>query len=287
LLPPWLAPYRKRRITREQDAAISNCAGEHQGKRILEELNQAVVVKQMPPWLIPNQRRKSIREQDAAISNSTAQHKENHFPCVQVQSAHRKIASNAAMNVDVTTTETLFSAQDKAEEVMRIDVQSESGPSQKRDDQDFAMNLPRDVVEAVLEDCEEVGSHNSPGMIQQQARDANVQVPASWNQSKTPVITLQPLNKREYRGIVKYFRGSFGWIVCEEIAADYPDCDVMVHKLDCAFRPRQGQEVSFRLALNERGNPQAMQVRIYEALEINARDWFAERGSHRSMTSRK
>jgi hypothetical protein len=159
-------------------------------------------------------------------------------------------------------------------------MQSEGGPSQKKGDQDFAMSLPQDVVESVLRDCEEANSYDTPGLLQQPIRDS-VLASASWNQCKTPAVTLRPLSNRKYRGVIKYFRGSFGWIVCEEIAADYPDCDVMVHKLDCAFRPRQGQEVSFRLALNERGNPQAMQVRIYKALEINARDWFAERGSHR------
>jgi hypothetical protein len=288
LLPPWLARNQRRKITREQDATNSNSAAEHEAKNIVKELDQAVAVKLLPPWLVRSRRRGITREQDAAISNSTVEHETIHTACVQVQSVNdREVATNAAMHVDVTTKETVVGTQDKAEEVMRMDVQSESGSSQKRDDRDFAMNLPRDVVEAVLMDCEEVGSHDSAVMLQHRVKDTNVHSSASWNQSKTPAITLQPLSNREYRGVVKYFRGSFGWIVCGEIAADYPDCDVMVHKLDCAFRPGQGDEVSFRLALNERGNPQAMQVRMCKALEINARDWFAERESRRNIASRK
>jgi hypothetical protein len=90
--------------------------------------------------------------------------------------------------------------------------------------------------------------------------------------------------------VVKYFRGSFGWIVCEAVAVDFPGRDIMVHKSDCLgdFRPKQGDTVSFRLALNGRVDPQAMKVGRFEAVEINAREWFqattAERSKLRTST---
>jgi hypothetical protein len=73
-------------------------------------------------------------------------------------------------------------------------------------------------------------------------------------------ITLTPINGTVYHGEVKSFKGSYGWLVCKALKADYPNCDVMMHKNDCNFRPRWGNRVIFRLALNGYGNPQAVEV---------------------------
>merc|ERR1719392_138896 len=79
--------------------------------------------------------------------------------------------------------------------------------------------------------------------------------------SNTPA-PLVPTNTKVYQGTIKWFRGSYGWLVCDAVAADYPDCDVMVHKKDCNFKPALGDQVCFRLALNGYGNPQAVSVKM-------------------------
>jgi len=44
-----------------------------------------------------------------------------------------------------------------------------------------------------------------------------------------------PVSQKRYQGIVEYFRGSYGRVVCEEVSAK-----VFLHKTKCDFRPRQG-----------------------------------------------
>merc|ERR1712224_112004 len=80
---------------------------------------------------------------------------------------------------------------------------------------------------------------------------------------------LTPISDNIYKGIIKFFRGSFGWISCKALEAEYPDCDIMVHKNDChhfecneSGKPKQGNLVCFRLALNAQGDPQAVDVKI-------------------------
>lgn len=77
---------------------------------------------------------------------------------------------------------------------------------------------------------------------------------------------------------MKFFRGSFGWIACEEISKEYSGRDIYVHINDCDFRPKAGDEVEFRLALGEGGGPKAVRVtKVKDPEVINARDWFAAR----------
>merc|ERR1711972_390721 len=92
------------------------------------------------------------------------------------------------------------------------------------------------------------------------------------------VVVSEPIDKRKYIGRVSWFRGSHGWVRCEEIAANYGGLDAFVHNNDCDVKPSQGDEVEFRLALDNRGNPKAVKVQQAKAREvIDARDWFALR----------
>lgn len=115
-----------------------------------------------------------------------------------------------------------------------------------------------------------------------------VQACAVSQGSAKVTVSLTPIGGRVYKGVVTWFRGSYGWISCEAIAAEYPGCDVMVHKNDCNFRPRQDDLVQFRLALNGSGHPQAFDVAKHCEKVINARDWFsastAERKEMRSTS---
>jgi hypothetical protein len=124
LLPPWLAPTRRRRITREQDAATLNSKAEHEAKSIFSEIDQAVVVKQLPPWLVRNRKRVISGAQHAAVFNSTVEHEAKSSIRVRAQSINEeKLASNEVMNVDATTNKAVGGTQDKSEEVMRLDAE--------------------------------------------------------------------------------------------------------------------------------------------------------------------
>jgi hypothetical protein len=103
----------------------------------------------------------------------------------------------------------------------------------------------------------------------------------STARSKTSVPSV-PTSTKRYQGIIKWFRGSYGWLVCDTVATDYPGCDVMVHKSDCNFKPKLGDQVCFCLALNAQGNPQAVSVKMQSEHIINARDWFKANASERS-----
>jgi cold shock CspA family protein len=92
--------------------------------------------------------------------------------------------------------------------------------------------------------------------------------------------SLRPVDTRVYQGIVKWFRGAYGWLVCEALAKDFPDTDVFLHKNDCNFKPRPGDEVCFRMALNGQGIPQAVKVAMQD--RINARDWFDAKASNKA-----
>lgn len=65
-----------------------------------------------------------------------------------------------------------------------------------------------------------------------------------------------------YHGIVKWFRGSYGWIVCKDVAKKYRGSDVFLHKFDCDSVPKLGDPVSFRFTLDDKGNPKAVEARI-------------------------
>jgi len=87
---------------------------------------------------------------------------------------------------------------------------------------------------------------------------------AAWprGSTKAPMV-LTPINADVHQGVVKWFRGSYGFLVCESVTADYPGCDVLLHKNECDFKPRQGDRVQFCLALTNLGNPQAVKVAMH------------------------
>jgi len=97
-----------------------------------------------------------------------------------------------------------------------------------------------------------------------------------------------------YHGVVKHFRGSFGWIACTEVARKYCGSDVFLHKLDCNTIPRHGDRLSFCLTRDDKGNPKAVKAVIAHvdvptpsapsssvvAPGMSGRDWFdTRRGS--------
>jgi cold shock CspA family protein len=227
--------------------------------------------KLLPPWL--RRKRRTTREQDAAVSTSATKSEAGNLAHAQGQSINgQDHAKSASIHCHTMPNAPQRVVRAKAQEVVRMDVQT-----QKTYDREFASSLPSSVAEAVLKDCEDFGHCDSSGVPLKQEDSTRINTSKFSSCCETKAINLRPMDKRVYRGIVKYFRGAFGWIVCEELAAVYPCNDVMVHKLDCAFRPKQGDKVSFRVALNDRGNPQAVKVQLSETVEINARDWFAER----------
>jgi len=76
------------------------------------------------------------------------------------------------------------------------------------------------------------------------------------------VIVSAPVSAKQYQGYVKYFRGTFGWVECGEVAKIFPNCDVFVHINDCDFRPRQWDKVCFQLAEDDQGKPKAVKVSL-------------------------
>merc|ERR1712232_666642 len=85
-------------------------------------------------------------------------------------------------------------------------------------------------------------------------REASYQATAdisSMSRGTKAPMACSPINAKVYQGVVTWFRGSYGWLDCEAVAADYPHCHVMIHKNDCRdFKPKFGDRVFFRLALN-------------------------------------
>lgn len=85
-----------------------------------------------------------------------------------------------------------------------------------------------------------------------------------------------------YQGVVKYFRGSFGWVTCAKLA----NRDVFLHKKECDTAPKQWDDVQFELVFDDAGNPKATKAVVVRAIvekvkpepaKIPACDWFAKR----------
>lgn len=70
------------------------------------------------------------------------------------------------------------------------------------------------------------------------------------------------------QGLVKYFRGSFGWVACERMAKMYGDYDVFLHKSDCDGVPRQNEVVP---------PLERLQARAPSPERTSAADWFTQR----------
>eukprot|EP00933_Yihiella_yeosuensis_P025105 TRINITY_DN19481_c0_g1_i1.p1 TRINITY_DN19481_c0_g1~~TRINITY_DN19481_c0_g1_i1.p1 ORF type:complete len:286 (-),score=62.73 TRINITY_DN19481_c0_g1_i1:162-1019(-) len=61
----------------------------------------------------------------------------------------------------------------------------------------------------------------------------------------------------QLKGTVKAFKGSFGWLVCPEVAEKFSGRDVFLHKNVVNTVPTVGSIVKFRLKIDEKGNPKA------------------------------
>jgi len=79
-------------------------------------------------------------------------------------------------------------------------------------------------------------------------------------------VRSEPIDDRQYFGTISRFSGSYGLVDCHELIKPYPKVlGVFVHINDCSTRPRKPdkwERVSFRLALKNRGEPKAVQVRM-------------------------
>jgi len=94
-------------------------------------------------------------------------------------------------------------------------------------------------------------------------------------------VRPEPLSEARFDGTIKYFRGSFGWVVSSHVQEQY-GCAAFLHINDCCsgFEPRQGDAVTFMLAEDKkRGDPKA--VRAHAPVVTNARDWFQKRDQKR------
>merc|ERR1712087_524758 len=116
-------------------------------------------------------------------------------------------------------------------------------------------------------------------------------VPRSYATRRPCVPSAAPCSEfaqqQRYTGTIRWSRGSMAWIRCKELAKEYPDQDVFLHRSNCAVRmPRPEERVTFRLMISGDGRPQARDVRCealgekmpaHTAQRVSARDWFAQR----------
>jgi len=77
-------------------------------------------------------------------------------------------------------------------------------------------------------------------------------------------IPSEPLSEARYKGFVKSFRGTYGWVTSAAVQAQYPGRDVFLHINDCDgdFRPWEGCAMTFLLAELPDGNPKAARSRL-------------------------
>jgi len=100
----------------------------------------------------------------------------------------------------------------------------------------------------------------------------------SMSRGHGAAVVLKPTDRKWYQGVVKWFRGSYGWIVCEQAVKGK---DIMVHKNDCDFKPKQGDEICFQFMTNGQGDAQALKAKRPPST-IDAKDWFRARANERS-----
>merc|ERR1712216_335512 len=107
---------------------------------------------------------------------------------------------------------------------------------------------------------------------------------AKQTQGKSNRKAQPPQVETRYEGVVKWFRGSFGWVDCAAVSQKYEGYDVFLHRVDCdgSRAPKLGDRVSFRLTLDDNGNPKAIEAKMTERpmpapepAAIPAREWFA------------
>jgi len=131
----------------------------------------------------------------------------------------------------------------------------------------------------------------------------NNELHCSSDQSKVAAMASHsaPTDNKRYVGHVSWWRGSYGWVDCQEVTTKYGARQVFLHFSDCAVKPRQWQEIEFSLTWDNKGDPKAVNARLADTKvcnvdlsksvnvrqveaqqRINARDYFAQpRGSRK------
>jgi hypothetical protein len=124
---------------------------------------------------------------------------------------------------------------------------------------------------------------------------------STYCNAKTPQIEQMPSPlradaatgriDRRFQGVVKFFKGSFGWVTCQEVAVLYEGRDTFVHKGDCDTNLRRGDAISFSLTVDASGNPKALDLRKEVPFQPvlppdtpvveSAHEWFRKRDSLR------
>jgi hypothetical protein len=233
-------------------------------RRSIAHRNDLPARSHLPPWLRRgSENRRSIRP----LATS------------QITPGTFSTAIGKAPNQSKSLHNSLCTSHPEATSKCKGDLLSEQSSSQ-----------PRDIGAASYVAVVASAQASSNNLSQHSARQDRPTKTDSWKAapkaaSLTPdvgrskghtVVASEPINKRRYTGRVSWFRGSFGWVYCAEIAAKYSGLDAFLHANDCDFKPIQGDEIEFRLALDAKGNPKAVKAQQAKAVEIiNARDWFA------------
>ncbi|CAJ1372918.1 unnamed protein product [Effrenium voratum] len=68
-----------------------------------------------------------------------------------------------------------------------------------------------------------------------------------------------------HRGVVKFFRGSYGWLTCGEVAEKTGGRDIFLHKNQLNSVPGPGTTVEFSLTIDEKGQPKAVDAVVIGA----------------------
>jgi len=96
------------------------------------------------------------------------------------------------------------------------------------------------------------------------------------------VVVSMPVDERRYQGVVSWFRGSYGWLQCAEVAARYPGCVIFLHSNDTDAKPKQGDKMSFQVSEDVPPDHRNKQVKAVHARKlrveerINAREYMGK-----------
>jgi hypothetical protein len=262
-LPPWLS-YKRRYTKLDRNGLRSECCEDAKKKMCSQPLPREEHHEGIPSVVVH-----SVHAQNASLVTAAADAKVdcNDLKCTLSSSVKKQDGTqqprSSARTVPLTWEDVVPST-----------------PKQDTHDGKVQCGSQRETVHQA---CTMAASSNSTT-----AGAASDSVCTQVQPKAKAPAPLVPISTKIYQGIVKWFRGSYGWLVCEAVSKDYPDVDVLVHKNDCNFKPKSGDEVRFRLSLNGQGNPQAMSVALNVTETIDARDWFNASVSERAkMRSRK